>query len=96
MLDPEYEQAMADMNLLYRLKTGLVEDLLEAKDLIAKADAWVGQALAAKKREASQPVVAVEKLNVEGPPPGPAGRQSMLMAPPPPPPPPPPPRKANR
>jgi beta-lactamase regulating signal transducer with metallopeptidase domain len=94
LLDPEYEQAVAYMNLLYRLKSGLVDDLLEAKDLIAKADAWVGQALAAKKR--SQPVVADEKLNVEGPPPGPAGRQSALMAaPPPPPPPPPPPRKAN-
>jgi tetratricopeptide (TPR) repeat protein len=96
LLDPQFEQAMAYMNLLYRLKAGLVEDLLESKDLIAKADAWVGQALAANKRQASQPLVAVDKLNVDGPPPGPAGRQSVLMAaPPPPPPPPPPPRRSD-
>jgi tetratricopeptide (TPR) repeat protein len=93
LLDPDYEQAMAYMNLLDRLKAGMVDDPAESADLIRKADVWVRRALETKKRNAMRAGPAEEQLNVDGPPPGPAGRQTMVRAAPPPPPPPPPPPK---
>ena len=96
LLDPAYEQAMAYTNLLYRLKAGLVDDAAQAQDLMGKADEWVRRALETKKRQALPPgPPPIEQLNVDGPPPGPAGRQTIAKAPPPPPPPPPP-RDVNR
>jgi beta-lactamase regulating signal transducer with metallopeptidase domain/cell division septation protein DedD len=86
-LDPQYGEAMAYTNLLYRLKSAMVDDAAEAKDLLAKADAMVGQALAARK--ARVPTPKVSRIDVEGPPPGPAGANVIIDAPPPPPPPPP-------
>ena len=89
-LDPNYDDAMAYMNLLDRLKAGIVESPAESADLIAKADDWVTRTLATKRRNAqNQQPEPAPHLNVDGPPPGPASAQAVLAAPPPPPPPPP-------
>ena len=40
-LDPNYADAMAYLNLLYRLKSGLVDSAIESADLLSKADDWV-------------------------------------------------------
>ena len=70
-LDPNYADAMAYMNLLDRLKSGLVDSAVESKDLLSKADDWVGKALNAKRRTTqSQPPPTA--IDVDGPPPGPA------------------------
>lgn len=89
-LDPNYDDAMAYMNLLYRLKAAMVDSSTEAAGFIAEADKWVGQALEAKRRDPKPPAPESAKLDLNGPPPGPAGRTTMVKAPPPPPPPPPP------
>jgi len=87
-LDPNYDDAMAYMNLLYRIKSAAVDNQAEAAELMAQADKWVGQALEVKKRKAATPAVESVKLDVDRPPPGPAGRLlTMVKAPPPPPPP---------
>ena len=83
-LDPGYSDAMAYMNLLYRIQAGIVDTDAESKQMIAQADDWVGKALAAIKQRAGTKRPANEPLNVDGPAPG-------APAPPPPPPPPPPP-----
>jgi cell division septation protein DedD len=87
-LDSNYEPAMAYVNLLYRLKAGMVDDDNEAAALIAKADEWVGKALATKAKHLPQPgqIPPPAQLDVDGPPPGP--ETAPVMAPPPPPPPP--------
>jgi hypothetical protein len=88
-LDPNYADAMAYMNLLDRLKSGLVDSAVESRDLLSKADDWVGKALNAKRRTTqSQPPPTA--IDVDGPPPGPASTRMAFAAPPPPPPPPPP------
>jgi beta-lactamase regulating signal transducer with metallopeptidase domain len=90
-LDPNYEDAMAYMNLLDRLKGGIVDNQAESADLIEKADDWVGKTLAAKRRNAeTHEAGPAMPLDVDGPPPGPGGAQAIVFAPPPPPPPPPP------
>jgi tetratricopeptide (TPR) repeat protein len=76
-LDANYADAMAYLNLLLRLKAGLVDNPAEAASLIASADAWVGRALAAKKEQPTDPA----RLDINGPPPGPP----MPPSPPPPP-----------
>jgi cell division septation protein DedD len=88
-LDPNYDDAMAYMNLLDRLKAGLVNSPAESADLVSKADDWVGKALTAKRQHARSQPPGPAQLDVDGPPPGPANA-AMLVAPPPPPPPPPP------
>ena len=85
-LNPDYSDAMAYMNLLYRLQAGIVDSQAQSTDLIAQADSWVTKALAAKRKQAqSAPSAAL--LDVDGAVPG-------APAPPPPPPPPPPGRLA--
>jgi len=90
-LDPQYADAMAYLNLLYRLKAGMAESAGEAAGLIAKADDWVGKALAAKRAQGPGERPTLGQLDVDGPPPGPASPDSFVAKPPPPPPPPPPP-----
>lgn len=90
LLNAENDQAMAYMNLLYRLKAGLVDDQAEAAELISMADMWVTKALQAKRANSNSNKTTTAAINVDGPPPGPAGRNTMVKAPPPPPPPPPP------
>ena len=91
-LDPDYSDAMAYMNLLYRIEAGIADTPAQSADYIAKADNWVTQALDARKRQARNPQPPVGPLDVEGP------AIVPFVAPPPPPPPPPPPggmRAAN-
>lgn len=87
-LDPSYSDAMAYLNLLYRLKASLADTPAESNKMIAEADMWVGKALAARKL--SPPDSGPSQLDVNGPPPGPASATKIVAAPPPPPPPPPP------
>jgi beta-lactamase regulating signal transducer with metallopeptidase domain len=86
-LDPQYDDAMAYMNLLYRLKAGLVDNPGESAGLLARADEWVGKALAARRAH-PHPAPGSSELDVGGPAPGPAGAQYVAAPPPPPPPPP--------
>jgi hypothetical protein len=89
-IDPEYSDAMAYMNLLDRLRSGMAENVSASVELIARADDWVGRAIAAKRRQ-GQTQQPSDQLDVDGPPPGPPGANAIVAAPPPPPPPPPPP-----
>lgn len=82
-IDPNYSDAMAYMNLLYRIEAGIVDTAAESAAMVAKADESVGKALAARRQQAHNPPPQAEQLNVDAPPPG-------LQVPPPPPPPPPP------
>src|SRR5260370_11544384 len=84
-LDPNYSDAMAYMNLLYRIEAGIADTAAQYTDFIAKADLWVGKALAAKRGQARSTNPPAGALDVDGPVPVP------FVAPPPPPPPPPPP-----
>lgn len=72
-LDPQFADAMAYMNLLYRLNAYLAETPAEADEQTKKADEWVKKALAAKRLS----------------PPTPSGNRLLTAPPPPPPPPPP-------
>jgi beta-lactamase regulating signal transducer with metallopeptidase domain/cell division septation protein DedD len=90
-LDPDYSDAMAYMNLLYRIESGIVDSPAESADLVAKADDWVTKALAAKRKSARTPLPGATQLDVDGPVTGPSGAGDFFAAPPPPPPPPPPP-----
>ncbi len=83
-LDPEYSDAMAYMNLLYRIEAGIADTEAQSADFIAKADSWVTKALEAKRQLARSTHPTDGSLNVDGPAPVP------FVAPPPPPPPPPP------
>lgn len=83
-IDPNYSDAAAYINLLYRIQAGIADTPEQAADSIAKADAWVTKALEAKKQMARNPQSAPGPLNVDGPVP-------TAYVPPPPPPPPPPP-----
>lgn len=88
-LDPVYDNAMAYLNLHYRLKAAMMDNPAEAAGMIAKADEWVGKALAARRENARKaPAAPSARIDVNGPPPGPEGAR-MVLAPPPPPPPPP-------
>jgi beta-lactamase regulating signal transducer with metallopeptidase domain len=88
-LDPGYDDAMAYLNLLFRLKAAMADDPADAARYITTADQWVGQALANRKQNGANAKLAAAPLNVDGPPPGPSGVRTPIAAPPPPPPPPP-------
>ncbi|HEY2016043.1 MAG TPA: energy transducer TonB, partial [Bryobacteraceae bacterium] len=79
-LNPQYDDAMAYMNLLVRERADLRDTKDEYTRDIAEADQWVQKALATKKMKAQMGV---------------GGHGGMLAAPPPPPPPPPPPARAQ-
>ena len=81
-LDPDYSDAMAYMNLLYRIEAGIADTPALSADLTAKADGWVTKALEAKRRQARNPRPPAGALDVDGPAPVP------FIAPPPSPPPP--------
>ncbi len=88
LLNADNDQAMAYINLLYRLKAGMTDNPAEAAELIATADRWVGKALEARRQRGETHPAGETTIDIEGPPPGPAGRNTMVKAPPPPPPPP--------
>jgi len=79
-LDPDYSDAMAYMNLLYRIAAGIADSPEHSADLMAKADHWVSEALAAKSRLAHTVQQPSQTLDVNPPsppptPPPPPGRQ---------------------
>lgn len=82
-LDPDYVDAMAYMNLLYRIEAGIVESEQQSAGLVSQVDDWVKKALDAKRRQAQNPQQAA------------ASRPAALGSTPPPPPPPPPPGDAQ-
>ena len=86
-LDPQYDQAMAYLNLLLRIEAAMWDDPALAEALIVKADMWVTKAIDTKRKRAPEATESA-RLDLDGPPPGPAGRATMAKAPPPPPPPP--------
>jgi cell division septation protein DedD len=49
-MDPQYSDAMAYMNLLYRMKANVSTTEAESSDSVSKGDEWVGKALAAKRQ----------------------------------------------
>ena len=84
-LDPGYSDAMAYMNLLYRIQAGIADTPEQAAEYVGQANNWVAQAIAAKRRAAAKAPEAPKTLDMDAPAPGP-----FAPAPPPPPPPPPP------
>lgn len=50
-IDPDYADALAYLNLLYRLKAAVSDSPNESAGFLAQADEWVGKALAAKMKE---------------------------------------------
>jgi TonB family protein len=70
-IDPEYGDAMAYMNLLYRIKAGISETTAEYDDLIGQADDWVGKAMDAKRKQAQNPQRTAQGITVYAPPPPP-------------------------
>ena len=53
-IDPDYDDAMAYVNLLYREKADFAETDEEYDDLLAMADEWVQNALDTRKRKAEE------------------------------------------
>jgi tetratricopeptide (TPR) repeat protein len=77
-IKPDYSNAMAYMNLLYRIEAGVVNDTATSLELYKTADAYVAQTLEAQKKQAQSGKPA-------------DSASAMVPLPPPPPPPPPPP-----
>ena len=53
-IDPDYDDAMAYLNLLYRERADISETKEEYDEYTGKADDWVQQALDTKKRKADE------------------------------------------
>jgi len=66
-LDPDYSDAMAYMNLLFRIEAGIVDNETRSTELIGRADHWVVKTLAAKRKQAQSPQPAALALDVDGP-----------------------------
>lgn len=56
-IDPDYDDAMAYVNLLYREKADLADTAREHDDLLATADQWVDRALDTRKRKAEESTI---------------------------------------
>jgi hypothetical protein len=69
--DPKFDDAMAYLNLLFRLKAGMAETEAESRQFISQADDWVGQALSLKKAHGRQPGPGVARFVPAPPPPPP-------------------------
>jgi len=54
-IDPEYDDAMAYMNLLIRQKAFIAETVEENKKLGLEADGWMQKSLATRKKRSEQP-----------------------------------------
>ncbi|HEV2448142.1 MAG TPA: M56 family metallopeptidase [Candidatus Sulfopaludibacter sp.] len=83
-LNPGDSDSMAYINLLYRIQAAIVDSDAESRDAIAKADGWVGKALAARRQRAqdTQQKSAASDANRLGlnvpPPPPPPGMAAAL------------------
>ncbi len=56
-IDPDYDAAMAYVNLLYRERADFAETNAEYNDMISEADGWVQQALDTRKRLAEESTI---------------------------------------
>lgn len=56
-IDPDYDDAMAYVNLLYREKADFSETNDGSDDLLAQADEWVQKALDTRKRKAEESTI---------------------------------------
>ena len=56
-IDPDYDAAMAYVNLLYREKADFAESNDEADSMLAQADEWVQRALETRKRIAEESTI---------------------------------------
>ena len=56
-IDPDYDDAMAYVNLLYREKADFAETKEEHDELLMKADEWVQTALDTRKRKAEESTI---------------------------------------
>lgn len=56
-IDPDYDDAMAYVNLLYRERADFADTKAESDDFLARADDWVQKALDTRKRKAEESVV---------------------------------------
>ena len=65
-IDPSFDDAMAYLNLMFRLKASMAENQGEAAGYIAQADEWIKKALAEKSRHPGQ-----GRPSTVGPPPPP-------------------------
>jgi tetratricopeptide (TPR) repeat protein len=59
-IDPEYDDAMSYINLLYRKKADIEDNPDDAKADIAKAEEWFNKALDTKKMKAARPAKKTE------------------------------------
>ncbi len=59
-LDPDYDDAMAYMNLMYRERADVADTVEENKQDTAVADRWVQKTLETKKRKTERPVTATK------------------------------------
>jgi len=60
-IDPEYDDAMAYMNLLFREKADIAETVEENKSCIAQAEQWVQKTLETKKKKKGEGALAASK-----------------------------------
>jgi hypothetical protein len=60
-IDPNYDDAMAYVNLLYREQADLVDTAEENKALTDKADDWVQKSMEIKKKKLEAPAPAPPK-----------------------------------
>ncbi len=56
-IDPDYDDAMAYVNLLYRERADFAEDKAAHDDFLAQADEWVQKALDTRKRKAEESTI---------------------------------------
>lgn len=56
-IDPDYDDAMAYVNLLYRERADFAEDKAEHDEYLAQADEWVQKALDTRKRKAEESTI---------------------------------------
>jgi beta-lactamase regulating signal transducer with metallopeptidase domain len=84
-IDPDYADAMAYMNLLYRIEAGIADTPAAFTALTTKADDWMQKALETKRKHPAQSPRPTTSSPLD----------TFLTSPPPPPPPPPPPAHAQ-
>jgi TonB family protein len=77
-IDPQYDDAMAYLNLLYRQLADGVDTPEEYRKNIADADLWVQRALETKKAKAAAGIPPNRNM-VAAPPPPPAGPSPQLL-----------------
>jgi len=73
VIDPQYDDAMAYMNLLIRERADLRDSAADYRRDIAEANAWVDKAMAVKKAKAQRPA-AMGFTTPPPPPPPPPGQ----------------------